>query len=139
LKPVTAKPAPDLGTSILLDAAQGLFPGYFALVMATGVVSIACSLLAMTLVARVLVAVNWVAYVALLALTLLRLWHFPRRLAADLSTHQRAPGFFTISARRASSPSWLGRASSARRMPSSPAPPMSPPPCGTWASPSGSA
>jgi tellurite resistance protein TehA-like permease len=98
LKPVTAKPAPapDLGTSILLDAAQGLFPGYFALVMATGVVSIACSLLAMTLVARVLVAVNWVAYVALLALTLLRLWHFPRRLAADLSTHQRAPGFFTI-------------------------------------------
>jgi tellurite resistance protein TehA-like permease len=81
---------------IVLGAAETLFPGYFALVMATGVISIACQLLAMPAIAHALVAVNWIAYIALWGLTLLRLWHFPGKIAADLSSHQRAPGFFTI-------------------------------------------
>jgi len=81
---------------LVLGAAENLFPGYFALVMATGVVSIACQLLAMTVIARALVGVNWVAYIALWGLTLLRIWRFPANIAADLSSHQRAPGFFTI-------------------------------------------
>ena len=58
---------------LVLRAAEGLFPGYFALVMATGVVSIACHLLSVPGLGYVLVAVNWIAYVALWALTLLRL------------------------------------------------------------------
>ena len=78
------------------SAAENLFPGYFALVMATGVISIACHLLAMPAIAYALVGVNWIAYAVLWALTLLRLWRFPRNVATDLSSHQRAPGFFTI-------------------------------------------
>jgi tellurite resistance protein TehA-like permease len=83
-------------TKLISAAAENLFPGYFALVMATGVVSIACHLLAMTAIARALVGVNWIAYAVLWGLTLVRLWRFPAKITADLSSHQRAPGFFTI-------------------------------------------
>jgi tellurite resistance protein TehA-like permease len=89
-------PAPLRTINVVLGAAENLFPGYFALVMATGVVSIACQLLAMPAIAQALVTVNWIAYVALWGLTLVRLWRFPGKIVADLSTHQRAPGFFTI-------------------------------------------
>jgi tellurite resistance protein TehA-like permease len=87
------RPAP---AKLVLDAARDLFPGYFALVMATGVVSIACQLLGFGWIAVPLVGIAWIAYLALWALTLLRLARFPRRIALDLSDHQRAPGFFTI-------------------------------------------
>jgi tellurite resistance protein TehA-like permease len=80
----------------ILDGAASLFPGYFALVMATGVVSIASHLLGMHSLALVLVAVNWVAYPVLWALTLLRALRFREQLLRDVSDHQRAPGFFTI-------------------------------------------
>ncbi len=43
-------------------AAANLFPGYFALVMATGIVSIASSMLEMRLVAWMLLVINLVAY-----------------------------------------------------------------------------
>jgi tellurite resistance protein TehA-like permease len=80
----------------MLGAAETLFPGYFALVMATAALSIACELLGHSSIAGVLVWLNWLFYVTLWALTLVRLVHFPRRLVADLFDHQRAPGFFTL-------------------------------------------
>lgn len=43
-----------------------------------------------------LVAVAWIGYLVLWGLTLARLAFYPRRMAQDLSNHQRAPGFFTI-------------------------------------------
>lgn len=76
-------------------AAETLFPGYFALVMATGVVSIAGFLLGYTRFAHILVGLNWLFYLTLWALTLVRIIVFPRRIIDDLSNHQRAPGFFT--------------------------------------------
>ena len=81
--------------AFLLQAAQRLFPGYFAFVMATGVLSIACDLLGFGWIAVSLVAVAWIGYVALWVLTLVRLAVFPGMIALDLSNHQRAPGFFT--------------------------------------------
>ena len=81
--------------SVLCGAAS-LFPGYFALVMATGVVSIACQLLGLPVVARALIAVNWLAYAILWALTIIRALRFRAELLRDISDHQRAPGFFTI-------------------------------------------
>lgn len=81
---------------LLLDGAASLFPGYFALAMATGVVSIACQLMGMRPIALALVAVNWVAWSTLWVLTLLRAWRFPALLMRDLSDHQRSPGYFTI-------------------------------------------
>lgn len=86
---------PHLG-QLLLDGAAGLFPGYFALVMATGVVSIACHFMGLRPVALALIAVNWIAWPVLWALTILRAVRFRAQLIRDISDHQRAPGFFTI-------------------------------------------
>lgn len=73
-----------------------LFPGYFALVMATGIVSIAAHLLQMALIARALLVVNLVAYPALWLLFLARVWKFWPEVQADITSHARSPGFFTI-------------------------------------------
>ncbi|MFW6069541.1 MAG: tellurite resistance/C4-dicarboxylate transporter family protein [bacterium] len=75
---------------------RGLFPGYFALVMATGIVSIAAFLLGMALVARLLLLFNVAAYVILWLLTLARLILYAPQLLADVSSHARGPGFFTM-------------------------------------------
>lgn len=81
---------------LFLNGAQSLFPGYFALVMATGVVSMACQFLGMRPIALALIAVNWVAYGVLWALTIVRALRYRSLLLGDISNHQRAPGFFTI-------------------------------------------
>ena len=78
------------------DGIRDLFPGYFALVMATGIVSIACHLLKMELVAQVLFQLNKVAYAILWILILARLVFFFRRVVSDLTDHARGPGFFTL-------------------------------------------
>lgn len=72
------------------------YPGYFALVMATGIVSIAGHLLGMASVAWLLFGINIVAYVALWALTGIRLACYFTRVVADLGDHGRGPGFFTV-------------------------------------------
>jgi tellurite resistance protein TehA-like permease len=81
---------------IILTTSETLFPGYFALVMATGVVAIACRLVGVPLVPEMLLVVNWIAYPTLWALTIVRAVAFPSQLMRDLSDHQRAPGFFTL-------------------------------------------
>lgn len=78
------------------DGAAQLFPGYFAVVMATGALSIAAHLLAMGWLAWPLLVAGTLAYAVLCALTLIRLLRYPRRLAADMVDHARGPGFFTI-------------------------------------------
>jgi tellurite resistance protein TehA-like permease len=77
-------------------AAKNLPPAYFAMVMATGIVSIAALMLGMRFLAVVLFAVNLLVYVALILLTVLRLVRFRDALLSDFTNHQRAPGFFTI-------------------------------------------
>jgi tellurite resistance protein TehA-like permease len=80
----------------LASAVEDLFPGYFALVMATGIVSIAAHLLGMPRIAWALVAVNVPAYAILAGLLAVRLlWFFPR-VMEDLNSHARGPGFFTV-------------------------------------------
>lgn len=64
--------------------------------MATGVVSIACQLLGLRFIAVPLVGVNWIAYVILWSLTLIRIAKFRELLLHDVADHGRAPGFFTI-------------------------------------------
>lgn len=80
----------------VLRAAADLFPGYFALVMATGIISIACFLLQMEAVAEILLVVNVVAYIVLCVLLLLRLFLYFDRVKDDIKNHLRGPGFFTI-------------------------------------------
>ncbi len=84
------------GVRQLSSAIAGLYPGYFALVMATGIVSIAALFEGWMTIAWVLFGINLLAYPLLWALTLARLIRWPRRLLADLLDHRRGPGFFTL-------------------------------------------
>ncbi len=84
--------------NVVLRTAADLFPGYFALVMATGIISIAAYLLEMKTLARSLLVVNVVAYAILCFLLILRLIFFFPRVRADISDHGRGPGFFTVGA-----------------------------------------
>ncbi|MGI9067811.1 MAG: tellurite resistance/C4-dicarboxylate transporter family protein [Pyrinomonadaceae bacterium] len=80
----------------LLRAVADLFPGYFALVMATGIISIAAHLLEMRPVALSLLVINIISYGILCLLLLLRLIFFFPRFRADITDHVRGPGFFTV-------------------------------------------
>ena len=83
-------------TGRVASAAANLFPGYFALVMATGIISVAAQMLDMPWLASVLLAINLVAYLILGVLTFIRLVRFFPRLKADITDHVRGPGFFTL-------------------------------------------
>jgi tellurite resistance protein TehA-like permease len=80
----------------LAGMVENLFPGYFALVMATGIVSIACALCDLLWIARVLLVINVAAYAILSVSVLLRVALYSRRMLEDLCDHGRGPGFFTI-------------------------------------------
>ena len=71
-------------------------PAYFALVMATGIVSIASHLLGWGSLALTLFWLNLGLYLTLWCLTLLRLGFYPRQIWADLRSHTRSVGFFTM-------------------------------------------
>ena len=86
----------DARPNPLSRAAADLFPGYFALVMATGIISVACFLLGMKTLSLVLLIVNIIAYVVLCLLLLFRLVFFFSRVKADIEDHVRGPGFFTV-------------------------------------------
>jgi len=74
---------------------ERLHPSTFALVMATGIVSIACELLGLRPIALALLALNCIFYVAVWALTVLRAVWYRDRVVADLLDHGRSVGFFT--------------------------------------------
>lgn len=82
--------------SRLKDGVKRLFPGYFALVMATGIVSVASSLSGFRRIAMSLLWVNAGAYTILALLLLARLICYPRQIWDDLRNHGRGPGFFTV-------------------------------------------
>lgn len=75
---------------------RDLFPGYFALVMATGIVSIAAQLLGLERLAGALLAVNLAAYGVLSLMLLIRILLHSDRVLEDLRDHGRGPGFFTV-------------------------------------------
>ncbi len=83
---------------VLATAIADLFPGYFALIMATGIVSIATQLLQMQLIAKALLVVNIAAYAILCLLLGIRLIRFFPNVRADVTDHIRGPGFFTVAA-----------------------------------------
>ena len=70
-------------------------PAGFAVVMATGIVSIGAHLQALPRLAHALFALNILAWTALCAMNVLRLWRHRARFLDDLTSHVRAPGFFT--------------------------------------------
>lgn len=83
-------------SNAVVAAARDLFPGYFAMVMATGALSIGANLLGLRAISVPLLAVNVLAFVTLWTLTIVRLTLFFPRIVADLKDHARGPGFFTL-------------------------------------------
>ena len=75
--------------------AAGLHPAYFALVMATGIVSMAAHLTNLPRIALALFVLNLGFYAWLWALTATRLLRHRDRVRADLFDHGRSIGFFT--------------------------------------------
>ncbi len=80
----------------LRHATASLSPGYFSMVMATGILSLAAHLIGIPVLPKALLALNWLLFLAIGALALAHLaWH-PRRVREDLFSHLNAPGFFTF-------------------------------------------
>lgn len=73
-----------------------LHPAAFALVMATGILAIACDRMGLGVACEVVATINLVAYPALWGVLLVRAALAPGRLVQDLRSHERAPGFFTL-------------------------------------------
>lgn len=73
-----------------------LFPSYFALIMATGIVSIATHLLKVPYIGNILLYFNEFMYVILSILFILRLLFYTKDFLSDLSSHSRGPGFLSI-------------------------------------------
>ena len=75
---------------------QTLFPGYFALVMATAIISIASKLVGYAWLANALLWLNIGAYGLLSALFVVRVSFYFSHVLEDLRDHGRGAGFFTI-------------------------------------------
>lgn len=84
------KPASRIGAII-----AELPPAYFALVMSTGIVAIACHLLGLGWLAKPFLWLNLGIYLALWLLTGLRIVLYPGQIRRDLRSHARGMGFFT--------------------------------------------
>ncbi|EGQ60984.1 C4-dicarboxylate transporter/malic acid transport protein, putative, partial [Acidithiobacillus sp. GGI-221] len=85
------------GLPRLVDsAAENLAPAYFALVMATGAVSLAAQAVDYSFLARSLFWLNGIFYVVLWFLTAWRMLRFGRRMGVDFKDYQRGPGFFSV-------------------------------------------
>jgi tellurite resistance protein TehA-like permease len=73
-----------------------MHPAYFALAMATGIVSIACELTGLHAIAVALFVLNLAFYPGLWLLLIARVVRHRDRVRADFLHHGRAVGFFTI-------------------------------------------
>lgn len=82
--------------NIVKDSIKNLHPAYFAMVMATGIVSIALHLLEFTILSITLFWITLIAYVILWPMTAARLIWYRSNFYIDLTDHTRGVGFFTI-------------------------------------------
>ena len=79
-------------------AIRGLHPGYFAFVMATGIISTGTFLLGPSWLSRTLLVVASAGLVVLSVALVIRLVRFRPSVVADIHAPERVFGFFTITA-----------------------------------------
>ncbi|PRY14326.1 tellurite resistance protein TehA-like permease [Pontibacter ummariensis] len=82
--------------STVKQEVKGLSPAYFALVMATGIVSLGANMLGFPTVSEMLFWANNVVFAILLLLLLSRILFFYKRFIADLTSFKKAAGFFSL-------------------------------------------
>lgn len=93
---ITEKPAGLGFPSVLKAAVRGLSPAYFAMAMATGIVSLAAQAMGLPRLSVGLFWLNIVVYLVLWVLSALRAVWFTRQMFDDMLDHRRGPGFFTL-------------------------------------------
>ncbi|HNB25102.1 MAG TPA: tellurite resistance/C4-dicarboxylate transporter family protein [Candidatus Melainabacteria bacterium] len=93
---ITSSSGKRVSLDFVLNGLASLHPAYFALVMATGIVSIDCFLLGFSHFARLLFAINIPAYCLLILLYIIRVFLYREKFISDCFSHKRAFGFFTI-------------------------------------------
>lgn len=87
---------PDRFVDRVRDSVEGLTPGYFALVMASGILSVGMALKHRDLLSLLTLAICGTAFVVLLGLTLWRFVAYRSATNADFLDPRRAFGFFTF-------------------------------------------
>lgn len=80
----------------VMPGVRGLYPGYFALVMATGIISNAFFVNQRLWLSNALFYVGLVAFPILLAMTIVRILRFPKAVWQDLTNPKVVFGFFTL-------------------------------------------
>ena len=75
---------------------ENLASANFAMVMSTGIVSIALHLLGCSWGAWLLFAINIIMFIVLWPLYIIKLVRYPKRMFSDFSHHLSGPGFLTI-------------------------------------------
>ncbi|WP_430296818.1 tellurite resistance/C4-dicarboxylate transporter family protein [Sinomonas sp. B1-1] len=93
---MSAAPPREPVSSRYAEAVQTLTPGYFALVMASGIISVGLELEGFGVLSAVLLWICGVAYAVILVLNLIRLTRFRDAMARDFMDPGRAFGFFTF-------------------------------------------
>lgn len=81
---------------VVLNYIAHLTPAYFALVMATGIVSVAAWLFNFNLIAKSLLYINVIAYILLCFLYLTRIIFYTNQFLIDFGDHAKNPGFLTF-------------------------------------------
>ncbi|WP_161888678.1 tellurite resistance/C4-dicarboxylate transporter family protein [Pontibacter russatus] len=82
--------------SLLKAEVKGLFPAYFALVMSTGIVSIAAHLLGFPAISVALFWLNNLLFLVMLAMLLCRVVFYFSAFAEDIQSHAKGAGFLTL-------------------------------------------
>jgi tellurite resistance protein TehA-like permease len=78
------------------NSIRTFYPGYFALVMATGIVSLAGHFLGIPVIPKLFFDLNLFFYAVLWIINIIRVVAFQNEVTRDLTDHARGPGFFTI-------------------------------------------
>ena len=93
--PDTSSAPPQTRRTVLLAGLADLSPAYFAMIMATGIISLAAHVHGLRMIATLLFHLNVAAWAILWLLNLLRMTCHPQRFFGDMVDHLRGPGFFT--------------------------------------------
>ncbi|SER44148.1 tellurite resistance/C4-dicarboxylate transporter family protein [Pedobacter rhizosphaerae] len=89
-------PAPNNSDMILNDRIKVMVPAYFSVVMATGIIGVACTLINWPIMAKFFLIINIVFFSALLIALLYRITLYKANVLADFHSYERGAGFLTL-------------------------------------------
>jgi len=92
---VTTEEEPDTSGEAPSGVAT-LFPGYFAMSMATGILAVGADGQGISWLGDVLYGIGWISFVVLAALTIVRVLRYRDRFVADFTNHRSGFSFLTI-------------------------------------------